>query len=82
VAGKQRTEPPKTEEEARLRATGRSIYRVHKDTRRAYWWVNAIITARLPIGAKESAVRREVRAQIESYEREAGIDVKAWETEA
>lgn len=82
MAGKQRNEPPATEEEARLRATGKSIYRVHKDTRRAYWWVNAIITARLPLAAKDSAVRREVRAQIETYERDAGIAVKPWQTDA
>lgn len=77
VAGKQRTEPPATEEEDRLRATGRSIWRLHRDTKRTYWWVNAIVTAKLT-KPPDTGVRDDIRRQIEEYERDAGIEPQPW----
>jgi hypothetical protein len=82
VAGKQRTDPPKTEEEMRLRATGRSMYRLAKDIQRANWWVGDIVTGRRTLETKDSLVKREIRAQIEAYEKEAGIAVRRWRKEA
>lgn len=76
VAGKTRHEPPATEEEARLRATGKSIYRLAKDIGRAYWWVNALVTGRLQV--VDSQVRLDIRKQIEAYEKEAEIQIGEW----
>lgn len=78
VAGKTRHEPPATEEEGRLRATGKSIYRLAKDIGRAYWWVNAIVTGRLQV--TDSQVRLDIRKQIEAYEAEGKIAAAGWKT--
>ena len=82
VAGKQRSEAPRTEEESRLRATGRSMYRLAKDLGRANWWVGDIVTGRRSLETKDSQVKREIRSKIEDYERELEIEIKAWETGA
>lgn len=77
VAGKARSGPPATEEEARLNATGKTIWRLSKDTGRHYNWVNMLVTGKL-VRPPETGVRDELRRKIEEYEREAGFEVKPW----